>query len=195
MLALFIVTLIWSGINPVKFSEWLIEVSAVVIPALILVLLTYKRFTFSSLSYLLIFAFAEILVIGAHYTYTDVPMFLWIRDQLGWARNDYDRLAHLFQGITPVILTREVLIRKGNLNSGAWTGIAAIAIAMGMSGVFEILEWLVTIYSPVDMIASQGETFDTQIDMFMALAGSIAAILLFRGIHDQQLEGFKQKRL
>lgn len=113
MLLLTLSMLLWSGVHPRDRYTWLLEVAPVLIAVPVL-LLSYRQFSLTDLVYVGIALHAAILMVGGHYTYAQVPMFNWIRDEFGLSRNHYDRLGHLAQGFFPALIAREILIRKKN---------------------------------------------------------------------------------
>ena len=118
-LIIYFLVLIWSGINPKDYYTWLLEV----FPALIgfaVIAATFNRFRLTPLTYLLILVHCMILMVGGHYTYAEVPLFNWLRDTLGMARNNYDKLGHLAQGFIPAIIAREILLRKKIIIRRGW---------------------------------------------------------------------------
>ena len=189
-LSIFFTVLIWSAINPKDYFIWLLEVS----PALIgfaLLIYTRKRFEFTQLGYILILIHCVILMIGGHYTYSEVPLFNWIKDAFELQRNNYDKIGHIAQGFIPAIVAREILIRNNAVNGKGWLIFFVISICMAISAVYELLEWLVAILSGGDadaFLALQGYEWDTQSDMFWALVGAVAALVLLSRVHDRQLK-------
>jgi putative membrane protein len=166
------------------------EVAPVAI-ALPVFLVTYKRFTFTPLVYTLVWAHCIILIIGGHYTYAEMPVFNWIRDTFHLARNYYDRLGHLFQGFVPAIVVRELLIRKAVVNGRRWLFAIVISFCLALSACYEFIEWWAALIlgSGADaFLATQGDIWDTQWDMFCALIGAVVAQLLLSRYHDRQLE-------
>ena len=119
LLAVGIVALVFSGIQPYDRVTWLLEVFPIFIAVPVL-LATYRRFELTSLAYWLIFFHALILILGAHYTYARVPLGFWVQDLLDLSRNHYDRLGHFAQGFGPAIWVREILIRRSPLVPGKW---------------------------------------------------------------------------
>ena len=183
------VALIVSAIRPHAYGTWLLEVLAVLIAAPILIL-TYRRFPLTPLAYRLILAQALILVIGGHWTYAEVPAGDWVRDWLGLDRNPYDRLGHLFQGITPALVAREILLRKTPLRPGGWLFAIVVCVVLGISACWEFFEWwsaLIGGEAADDFLGAQGDIWDTQWDMFLAMLGAILSQLLFSRLHDRQL--------
>lgn len=186
---IFFAVLIWSGINPKDYFTWLLEVLPAII-ALILLILTRRRFQFTPLAYALILIHAIILMIGGHYTYAEVPLFDWIRDLFNLQRNNYDKVGHLAQGFIPAIVAREILIRNHVVKNHYWIITFVISICLSISALYELIEWWVaelTGESAEAFLGTQGYMWDTQSDMALALFGSIAALLLLSRYHDRQL--------
>jgi putative membrane protein len=180
---------VWSAIQPHDRFTWYLEVFPVMI-ALPILLLTYKRFPFSRLAYGLMLVHAIILLIGGHYTYAEMPLFSWLRDVNGWDRNYYDRLGHVAQGFIPAIVAREILLRTSPLRPGKWLFFLVLCVALAISALYEMLEWWVAVASGSDAVAflaTQGDVWDTQWDMFLALLGALAALLLLSGWHDRSM--------
>ncbi len=181
--------LLWSGVHPRDRYTWLLEVAPVLI-ALPVLLLTYRQFPLTDLVYIGIALHAAILMVGGHYTYAQVPMFNWIRDEFGLSRNHYDRLGHLAQGFFPALIAREILIRKKILDRSGWLFFIVVCICLAISASYELIEWIVAELSggnAVAFLATQGDVWDTQKDMAMALLGSILAQVLLSKFHDRQL--------
>lgn len=180
---------IWSAIAPHDWFIWLLEVLPVllVIPVLFA---TYAKFPLSNLVYGLIALHAIILLVGGHYTYAEMPLFNWLRDYYGWDRNYYDRLGHVAQGFVPAIVAREILLRHQILPRGRWLFFIVVCICLAISAFYEFLEWWVALASGSDAVAflaTQGDIWDTQWDMFLAFCGAIAAQLCLSNWHDRQL--------
>ena len=179
----------WSLIHPKDLFTWVLEVFPVLIAAPI-VLLTYKRFRLTTLAYILISIHACILIIGGHYTYAEMPLFNWIRDAFGLARNHYDRLGHFAQGFVPVVLARELLIRKSVIKRGGWLTFILLCIAMAISASYELIEWAaaeLTGTAATAFLGTQGDVWDTQWDMFMCLIGATVSIITMTRLHDRQM--------
>lgn len=180
---------VWSAIQPHDRFTWYLEVFPVML-ALPILLLTYKRFPFSHLAYGLMLVHAIILLIGGHYTYAEMPLFSWLRDVNGWDRNYYDRLGHVAQGFIPAIVAREILLRTSPLRPGKWLFFLVLCVALAISALYEMLEWWVAVASGSDAVAflaTQGDVWDTQWDMFLALLGALAALMLLSGWHDRSM--------
>ncbi len=190
LLLSFLGIFIWSLINPHDFFTWLLEVFPAVI-GLFIVLVTYRRFRLTTLTYVLIWVHAVILVIGGHYTYAEMPLFNWLRDTFDLARNYYDRLGHFAQGFIPAIITREILLRKSPLQPGKMLFLIVVSICLAISAAYELIEWAVaeaTGTAAESFLATQGDIWDTQWDMFSALCGAIISLLSLGKLHDRYLK-------
>ncbi len=189
MLAIVLPALAVSGIGPHDRLTWVLEVIPVVI-VVPLLLLTYRRFPLTTLLYALIGVHALILVVGGHYTYAQVPLGFWLQDLFEFSRNNYDRIGHLAQGFIPAIAVREILIRRSPLQSGRWLPFVTVAICLAVSAVYEFLEWWTAVGAGVaaeQFLATQGDIWDTQWDMFLAACGAVLALLLLSRVHDRAL--------
>jgi putative membrane protein len=189
LLGLALLLLIFSGIGPKDRFTWWLEVAPILVAVPVLVL-TARRFPLTPLAYRLLFLHALVLMLGGHYTYAEVPPGFWFRDLLGLARNHYDRLGHLAQGFVPAILAREVLRRKTPIESRGWLFFLVTCVVLAISAAYELLEWLAAITSgsaAMAFLGTQGDVWDTQWDMFLALCGAIAGELLLARRHDREL--------
>lgn len=189
LLASFIVILVWSGYAPVDRFVWFLEVLPAVLGAIILVAI-YGRIKLTMLVYGLIWLHALVLMVGGHWTYSDMPLFDWLQDEYGLARNYYDRVGHLFQGIVPAMITREIFIRKSVVNGAKWRYFLVCCVALAVSAVYEFTEWWIAIASGTAadaFLATQGDVWDTQWDMLLALIGAMTVQPLLGGVHDRQL--------
>jgi putative membrane protein len=181
--------LILSGIVPHDRLTWVLEVTPVIIAAPILAA-TYRRFPLTPLLYRLIALHAIILMVGGHYTYAEVPAGYWVSDLLGLTRNHYDRLGHFAQGFVPAMIAREVLLRRTPLRPGAWLFFLVACVCLAISAFYELIEWwsAVILGQGADaFLGTQGDPWDTQWDMFLALVGAIVAQLTLGRVHDRSL--------
>jgi len=168
---------------------WILEAGPAIIAAIILAA-TYKSFRLTPLVYILILIHCIILMVGAHYTYAEVPLFDYIKELMGSERNNYDKLGHLAQGFVPAMVAREILIRKHVFTSAAWRNFFIICFCLGFSAFYELIEWWVALLSAEAaeaFLGTQGYVWDTQSDMAMALAGAILALISLRHPHNRQL--------
>lgn len=155
----------------------------------IAIALTWRKFPLSNLCLALLAVHSLILAVGGHYTYAKVPLGDWVRDALHLSRNHYDRLGHLAQGFIPAILVREVLMRKLTLR-GPVVALLSIACCLAFSAFYELVEWWTAVLKGEGasaFLGTQGDVWDTQWDMFLALIGSSAAMLLLPKLHDRSM--------
>jgi putative membrane protein len=181
--------LLWSGIHPHDRFTWWLEVAPVLI-GLPIVVLTARRFPLTPLVQVLLALHAIILMVGGKYTYAEVPAGFWVRDALGLARNHYDRLGHFAQGFVPAMVAREILWRRSPLRGSRWLPFIVICICLAISATYEFVEWLAAILTgegATAFLGTQGDVWDTQWDMFLALCGAVTALLLLSRLHDSQL--------
>ena len=186
---IFLAVLAWSAVEPREVITWWLEVLPAII-GLIIIAITYRRFPLTPLSYLLILIHCVILMVGGHYTYAEVPLFNTIGEWLGHSRNNYDKVGHFAQGFVPVILAREILIRKNVINGHRWLQFLSVCFVLAFSAFYELIEWWTALIgggSAEAFLGTQGYVWDTQSDMAWALAGGIIALVLLTSIHNKQI--------
>jgi len=191
-----IAVLIWSGYRPHDYFTWILEVFPAIIAGVVLVAI-YPRVRLTNLLYVLILIHAIILMIGGHYTYAEMPLFNWLRDAFHLSRNYYDRLGHLAQGFIPAMIAREVLVRNRVVNGNGWLFLIVTAVTLAISACYEFLEWWVAVASGTAadaFLGTQGDVWDTQWDMFLALCGAVAAQLLLARWQDRELAALVRSR-
>lgn len=189
LLAVVLAILLWSAVQPRDRFTWWLEVSPVLV-VLPLLIVTGRRFPLTPLLYVAIAVHMAILMVGGHYTYAEMPLFNWLRDELHLARNHYDRVGHLAQGFVPALAAREILLRRTPLRPGGWLFILVVCVCLAVSAAYELIEWGVAEASgdeAVAFLATQGDPWDTQKDMALALLGSVLAQLAFARLHDRRL--------
>ncbi len=188
-----LVYLAWTGWNPTGRFNWLAETSPAMFGGIAL-LATYRRFPLTNLNYSLIWFFSLILMTGGKYTYAEVPIGNWARDAFDLSRNHFDRFGHFFQGVIPAMVARELLVRTSPLRSGKWLFALCICVALAVSAGYELFEWRYAVQfggqAADDFLGMQGDAWDAQKDMFMALSGAVVSLLLLSGLHDRQLKAF-----
>jgi putative membrane protein len=178
-----------SAIGPTDRLTWWLEVAPVLIAAPLL-FTTARRFPFTQLVYILIAVHALILILGGHYTYAKVPFGNWLQDLLDLSRNPYDRIGHFAQGFVPAMIAREILLRVTPLRPGGWLFFIVCAICLAVSACYEFIEWWTAIIgggSAEQFLGMQGDVWDTQWDMFLALCGALSAQLALSRAHDRAL--------
>ena len=186
---LVLLALAWSAWAPFDRLTWLLEVFPVLI-ALPLLAATHRRFPLSAVLYWLIAAHALVLIVGGTYTYANVPAGFWVRDWLGLVRNPYDKLGHFMQGLVPVLVAREILLRQGYLKSLAMAAFLSLCVALAVSAVYELIEWAAALslgQGADEFLGTQGDPWDTQSDMFLALLGASFGLLAFARVQDRQI--------
>ncbi len=193
--AIVVAALIVSGIAPFDRATWIMEVAPVLI-ALPVMVATRKSYPLTTLLTVLIAAHALVLIGGGAYSYARVPLGFWMQDVLGTVRNPYDKIGHFMQGFVPAMVAREILIRGGYVVGRRMTGFLCICIAMAISASYELIEWAAALamgQGADEFLGTQGDPWDTQSDMFMALIGSSTAMLLLATWHDRQLKALNTR--
>ncbi len=190
LLILILPIMAWSAWEPYDRLTWWLEVCPVFAGFIALFIAQRKNWRFSNLSMVLIALHMIVLIIGGHYTYARVPMGDWAKEAFDLSRNHYDRLGHIFQGLTPAILIREVFMRNRIVAKRGWMSVLVVSFCMAVSAVYELLEWaaaLVSAEAAESFLGTQGDHWDTQTDMFCALIGATAAVVLLRFAHNRSM--------
>jgi len=152
---------------------------------------THRRFPLSALCLHLLALHSLILALGGHYTYAKVPLGDWARDAFGLARNHYDRVGHFAQGFIPAIFVRELLLRKTPLRPGGWLNFLAVSVCLAFSACYEFFEWWTAVLTgdaANDFLGTQGDPWDTQWDMCLAMVGASASVILLGRRHDASVK-------
>lgn len=176
---------IWSAIAPYDRATWWMETAPVLV-AWPLLIATYKKFRLTDFLYALIAVHAVILMVGGHYTYARVPFM----EFLGEGRNNYDKIGHFAQGFIPAMVIRELLIRTSPLKSGKWLFAIIVFSCLGISALYELIEFAAAILLKTgadEFLGSQGDVWDTQKDMMWAGVGAVAALFTLSKLHDKSL--------
>jgi putative membrane protein len=196
LLGLVLAGVVVSGIAPADQRVWFLEV----VPWLGLlgwIVAVHRRTPLTPLAHVAIASLCLVFVVGAHYTYSHVPLGLEIRDALGLRRNPYDRFAHFGGGFVGGIVAREVLLRRTRLVRGGRTFLIVCLVVLAWAAVYEILEWWIAVATgreAREFLATQGDEWDTQWDMFLGLLGAVVAQALFSRLHDRQMRDRGLKR-
>jgi putative membrane protein len=189
MLIATFISLLLSGWQPYDRGTWLLEVIPVLI-AIPILWGSYKKFPLTTLLYWCIFFHGLILILGGAYTYARVPVGFMVQDWLDLSRNPYDKLGHLFQGFAPTLIAREILLRHQIIKGAKMLAFVVMCIALAISAAYELIEWAAALMlgqGADEFLGTQGDPWDTQSDMFMALIGSICALLGFSRLQDRQI--------
>lgn len=190
------VALLVSGLRPFDRLTWLMEVLPVLVAAPVL-FAARQRFPLTMLLYVLITVHALVLILGGAYTYARVPLGFWIQDWFALSRNPYDRIGHFMQGLVPALVAREILLRGAYVRGQQMAGFLSICVALAISASYELIEWwsaLVLGQGANEFLGTQGDVWDTQWDMLMALVGAGVAVWCLAPVHDRQIAGMKEKR-
>ena len=178
--AIYLVAWIVAAIDPVKRDDWLLE-NLLVFAFVGLLIATYQRLPLGELSCALLFVFLLLHGAGAHYAYSDVPFGYWAKETFGLSRNHFDRLVHFSFGLLLLQPAREVLMRVAGVR-GFWSWCLPMTLVVSLSGLFEIVEavvaWNVKPELEIAYLGTQGDVWDAQKDMALAVAGAALAILL-----------------
>jgi len=188
-ITVFLIVLVWSGINPKDYLTWALEVAPAVIGFAVLAL-SRRSFPLTPLLYTLILLHCVVLMVGGHYTYAEVPLFDAIKPLFGFERNNYDKVGHFLQGLVPALIAREILIRKAVVASAYWRNFFIVCFCLAFSAFYELIEWWVAVISGTGaeaFLGTQGYVWDTQSDMAWALFGAILALAAFGRMQDRQL--------
>ena len=188
-LGIFLGVLAWSGIEPKDRLTWVLEAGPAIIGLLVMAK-SQKSFPLTSLLYFWILLHCIVLMIGAKYTYAEVPLFDSIREAFGWERNNYDKVGHFMQGFVPALIAREILLRKKIVNTNSWRNFIVLSICLAFSAFYELIEWWAALLIGEDadaFLGTQGYVWDTQSDMAWALFGAMVCLITLRKAHDQQI--------
>lgn len=184
-----VIALVISGIAPFERLTWLMEVAPVLI-ALPVLIATRQGYPLTTLLYVLIAAHALVLIGGGAYSYARVPLGFWLQDLLGTMRNPYDKIGHFMQGFVPAMVAREILLRGGHVSGRRISAFLCLCVALAISACYELIEWAAALslgQGADEFLGTQGDVWDTQSDMLMALLGASSALLMLSGWHDRQL--------
>jgi len=189
LLVSLLVFLVWSGIRPHDRFTWVLEVAPILIGVPVLIWL-YPTLRLTPLTYGLIWLHSLILMLGGHYTYAEVPLGYWMQGLLGFARNNYDRIGHFAQGFIPAMLAREIFIRRSPLRGSRWLPFMVVCFCLAFSALYELIEFWTALAAggaATDFLGTQGDVWDTQWDMQLALIGAIVSLVALSGVQDRQL--------
>jgi putative membrane protein len=189
-LSIFFGFLLWSGIEPKDRLTWVLEAGPAII-GLLVIAQSRKSFPLTPLLYFWILVHCIVLMVGAKYTYAEVPLFDWISELFGWERNNYDKVGHFMQGFVPALLAREILLRKKLVNADGWRNFIILSICLAFSAFYELIEWWAALLIGEDadaFLGTQGYVWDTQSDMAWALLGAFVCLITLKKTHDLQIK-------
>ena len=174
------------GIAPSYRQDWLLE-NVLVLVAVPLLVATSRRLRFSNFAYTCLFIFFVLHEIGAHYTYSEVPWREWLHlraagtgpDAAG--RNHYDRFVHFCYGALVFQAVWELFAARANAQR-LWRYLMPVMFLMAHSVIYELIEWGAAVMFGGDLgvayLGTQGDEWDAQKDMAMAVAGVLVGLLL-----------------
>lgn len=178
-----------SGYQPYDRTTWLLEVFPIAL-ALPVLWATHGRFPLTPLLYTLIFLHAVVLLVGGAYTYARVPLGFQIADLFGLSRNPYDKIGHFMQGLVPALVAREVFVRGRYVRGKGMLAFLSVCVVMTISATYELVEWGAAValgQGADEFLGTQGDPWDTQSDMLLALIGAVTALFVFSRLQDRQM--------
>ncbi|HEX9184019.1 MAG TPA: DUF2238 domain-containing protein [Burkholderiales bacterium] len=187
--------LVVSGIQPHDRVTWWLEVAPVLVAAPIL-FVTRERFPLTPLLYWVILVHCLVLILGGAYTYARVPLGFWLQDLFELTRNPYDKIGHFMQGVTPALVAREIFLRGGHVKGAKMTAFLAVCVSLAVSAFYELIEWWAALalgQGADEFLGTQGDVWDTQSDMFLALLGAAAALALLGGLQQRQAAALRAR--
>jgi putative membrane protein len=189
LLAVICAATVWSP--PAGRTSWLLEVGPGLLEVAAMIVL-YRWLPLSHFVYVCTFLHILILLYGGYYTYALTPLGNWAKDAFHLARNHYDRVGHVALGVFPSLLTREVLLRRTPLRRGGWLFFLVCSVVLAVAAFWELLEWWTALVAAPDVgtafLGTQGDPWDTQWDMFLALVGAVVALPLLSRAQDRSME-------
>jgi putative membrane protein len=175
---------------PAGRVSWLLEVGPMLVFMAVLGAI-YRRVPLSHLAYTAVLLHFFILVYGGVYTYAETPLGNWAKQAFDLSRNHYDRVGHLALGVFPCIVVRELLLRQTPLRPGGWFIFLANSVILAIAAFWELLEWWVALIASPEtgtaFLGSQGDVWDAQWDMLLALVGSALTLPLVETAHDRSM--------
>lgn len=189
LLIILLVT-IWSAIDSLDPWLWWLEAGLCMIGVAVLIF-SYRSFPLTDITYFFIVLHIIVLLVGAHYSYAQVPLFNWLSEEFDMQRNNYDKIGHFMQGFVPAFIAREIMIRLRVVSKKSWIPFIVICICLSISAFYELIEWWVAVLSATgaeDFLGTQGYEWDTQSDMLLAMIGAICMLVLFSRIQNKQIE-------
>lgn len=178
LILLLVVLWVITAIEPYNRRDWLLENLLVFIYAGLLIV-TYRRFVFTNLSYMLFGLFISLHLIGAHYTYAEVPFGFWLQDTFNFTRNHYDRIVHFSYGLLNAYPFRDIFMRAAGVRR-RWSYFMPAIGVLSFSGFYEFLEAAVAFIVSPELgdvyLGTQGDIWDAEKDAFLAFSGAIIAM-------------------
>lgn len=190
LLILLILIQVALGISPhADRTTWFLE-NAPVFIILPYLFYLHPRIQITKLTFTVLFVHAIVLIVGGHYSYAEVPAGFWVQEAFGFERNHYDRLGHFMQGFGPAIALRELLLKQSYLKTGKLLSLIVLSMCLAFSALYELIEWwaAVLLGQGADaFLGTQGDVWDTQWDMFLAMIGATVALAAFSKLQDHYM--------
>jgi putative membrane protein len=188
LLLLICLATVWNP--PAGRFSWLLEVGPGLLGVAVMVAM-HRRFPMSRMVHVCVFLHMLVLIYGGIYTYAHAPLGNWARDAFDLSRNHYDRVGHVALGFFPAFIIREIYLRLTPMRRGGWLFFTVCSVALAIGAFWELLEWWVTLLVASDVgqafLGSQGDVWDAQWDMFLALVGAAVAQPVLNGVHDRSM--------
>ncbi len=170
--------------------NWVLEVGPG-LAGMVALAITWNRFPMTRLVYVAVFLHVLVLVYGGFYTYAKAPLGDWAKHAFGWTRNNYDKVGHFAFGFFPVIILREIFLRRTKLERGGWLVFILINVILGFGALYEMFEWgAALLLDPAGgdaFLGTQGDVWDAQSDMAFAGLGATVGLMLLSRLHDAEL--------
>lgn len=184
-IVVFLAVWISTFIGNTDLNNWVLE-NLLVFIFLGIFIPTYRKYQFSDVSYVLFTIFLCLHVYGSQYTYAENPVGHWLKEQLGWERNHYDRIVHFASGFLLAYPWREWLVDHLKFPTRAgW--MIPIIMTFTISGMYELIEWAVAdiFFSELGpaYLGIQGDVWDAQKDAALAVLGSLIATTIVSFIY------------
>lgn len=195
MLVTMLGCLVWSGLAPFDRTTWVLEIFPIVL-AVPLLWWTRHSFPLSSLLFVLVMLHCLVLMLGGAYSYARVPLGFFLQDLFELSRNPYDKIGHFFQGLVPALVCREILLRGAYVSARTMLNFLTVCVVLAISATYELIEWAAAValgQGADEFLGTQGDPWDTQSDMALALIGALSCLLLLSRWHDRQLAAMQQR--
>lgn len=197
LVVLILVSAVSMFTGPAGLTSWWMEVGPGVAGVVVLAA-TYRRARLSNFVYVCVFLHFLILVYGGMYTYAETPLGNWAKEAFHLSRNHYDRVGHTALGVFPCFVIREVLLRQTPLVRGGWLYFLVVSVVLAIGAFWELIEWWATLVVASDVgqafLGSQGDVWDAQWDMFLALVGAMIALPILGRVHDRSIAAIPAQR-
>ncbi|MDP9098819.1 MAG: DUF2238 domain-containing protein, partial [Verrucomicrobiota bacterium] len=81
------------------------------------------------------------------------------------------------------------------LNRKNWLPFLVVSICLGISAFYELVEWWTALArgsAATDFLGTQGDVWDTQEDMCLALIGAVSALVFLSAIHNRAIRNLER---